>query len=101
MKGPKDPVDHARTTRPHAGESMKDNKIMPGLVVIGVALVCFVVPRGIRHRPPRRRPDVVTSGRAGFIIGAGWLLVEHLRVRRIEERWYAEHPDAHRQRPSS
>ena len=38
---------------------------------------------------------------AGFIIGAGWLLVEHLRVRRIEERWYAEHPDAHRQRPSS
>ncbi|HYP94653.1 MAG TPA: LapA family protein, partial [Mycobacterium sp.] len=24
MKGPKDPVDHARTTRPHAGESMKD-----------------------------------------------------------------------------
>ncbi|HJT90382.1 MAG TPA: UsfY protein, partial [Mycobacterium sp.] len=27
--------------------------------------------------------------------------VEHLRVRRIEERWYAEHPDAERQRPSS
>ena len=42
MKGPKDPVDHARTTRPHAGESMKDNRIMPGLVVIGVALVLFV-----------------------------------------------------------
>jgi len=38
---------------------------------------------------------------AGFIVGAGWLLVEHLRVRRIEERWYAEHPDANRQRPSS
>jgi hypothetical protein len=36
MKGPKAPVDHSRTTRPHAGESMKDNKIMPGLVVIGV-----------------------------------------------------------------
>ena len=42
MKGPKDPVDHARTTRPHAGESMKDNKIMPGLVVIGLSLVSFV-----------------------------------------------------------
>ena len=42
MKGPKDPVDHSRTTRPHAGESMKDNKIMPGLIVIGVALVLFV-----------------------------------------------------------
>ena len=42
MKGPKDPVDHSRTTRPHAGESMKDNKIMPGLIVIGVTLVLFV-----------------------------------------------------------
>ena len=42
MKGPKDPIDHVRTTRPHAGESMKDNKIMPGLVVIGVTLVLFV-----------------------------------------------------------
>ena len=42
MKGPKDPVDHARTTRPHAGESMKDNKIMPGLILIGVALVLFI-----------------------------------------------------------
>jgi hypothetical protein len=38
---------------------------------------------------------------AGFIMGAGWLLIEHMRVRRIEERWYAEHPDADRQRPSS
>ena len=35
MKGPKDPVDHARTTRPHAGESMKDNKILPALIAIG------------------------------------------------------------------
>ena len=42
MKGPKDRVDHSRTTRPHAGESMKDNKIMPALIVIGVALVLYV-----------------------------------------------------------
>jgi len=42
MKSPKDPVDHARTTRPHAGESMKDNQIMPAIIVIGVALVLFV-----------------------------------------------------------
>ncbi len=42
MKGPNDPVDHVRTTRPHAGESMKDNKIMPALIVIGLALVSFV-----------------------------------------------------------
>ena len=42
MKGPKDRVDHSRTTRPHAGESMKDNKIMPALIVIGVGLVLYV-----------------------------------------------------------
>jgi hypothetical protein len=38
---------------------------------------------------------------AGFAIGLLWLFVEHRRVRNIEERWYAEHPYAHRQRPSS
>ncbi|WP_101948597.1 protein UsfY [Mycobacterium sp. 3519A] len=102
MKGPKDPVDHARTTRPHAGESMKDNKIMPGLIVIGVALVLFVSALAA-HASAHHNVGIslgITS-LVLFLIGGGWLLVEHLRVRRIEERWYAEHPDAHRQRPSS
>ena len=102
MKGPKDPVDHARTTRPHAGESMKDNKIMPALIVIGLALVSFVAclaAFATRHH------DVglvlASLSAAGFVIGAAWLAIEHRRVRRIEERWYAEHPDAERQWPSS
>lgn len=102
MKGPKDPVDHARTTRPHAGESMKDNKIMPGLIVIGLALVSFV---GSLAAFATGHHDVgltfVCLAGAGFVVGGGWLLVEHLRVRKIEERWYADHPDAQRQRPSS
>ena len=51
MKGPKDPVDHSRTTRPHAGESMKDNKIMPGLVVIGVALFIWGLGMPIKTFP--------------------------------------------------
>ena len=42
MKSPKDPVDHVRTTRPHAGESMTDTKNMPALIVIGLALASFV-----------------------------------------------------------
>jgi hypothetical protein len=102
MKGPKDPVDHARTTRPHAGESMKDNKIMPGLIVIGLALVSFV---GCLAAFATRHHEVglmlASIAGAGFVIGSAWLLVEHLRVRRIEERWYAEHPDTQRQRPTS
>ena len=102
MKGPKDPVDHARTTRPHAGESMTDNKIMPGLVVLGVSLVLFVsclAAFATSHQDVGL--TLVALAGAGFIVGAGWLLVEHQRVRRVEERWYAEHPDAARQKPSS
>jgi hypothetical protein len=102
MKGPKDPIDHARTTRPHAGESMTDNKIMPGLILIGLALVSFV---GCLAAFATSHHDVGTLmaslAGAGFLVGGAWLLVEHLRVRRIEERWYVEHPDAQRQRPSS
>jgi archaellum biogenesis protein FlaJ (TadC family) len=102
MKGPKDPVDHARTTRPHAGESMKDNKIMPGLIVIGIALVLFVSCLAA-FATSHHSSGLALAGLsvAGFIIGGVWLLVEHLRVRRIEERWYEEHPDTDRQRPSS
>jgi hypothetical protein len=81
---------------------MTDNKIMPGLIVIGVALVLFV---SCLTAFATGHPDVgftlATLAGAGFIVGPGWCLIEHLRVRRIEERWYAEHPDAHRQRPSS
>ncbi|WP_123025526.1 protein UsfY [Mycolicibacterium stellerae] len=102
MKSPKDPVDHSRTTRPHAGESMTDTKNMPGLIVIGVALVCFV---GALAAFATSHHDTglafASMAAAGLVIGMLWLVVEHRRVRGIEERWYAEHPDVHRQRPSS
>ena len=102
MKGPKDPVDHSRTTRPHAGESMKDNKIMPGLIVIGLALVSFVSCLAA-FATSHRDVGLTLAGLAvaGFVVGAVWLAIKHIRVRRIEDRWYAEHPNAHRQRPSS
>lgn len=102
MKSPKDPVDHARTTRPHAGESMKDTKNLPGLILIGLALVLFVSALAAHGASHHSVGIGLGCGSAAlFIIGGGWLLVEHLRVRKIEDRWYAEHPDAQRQRPSS
>ncbi len=102
-KTPKDPpVDHARTTRPHAGESMKDTKNMPGLILIGLALVLFVSALAAHGAGHHTVGIGLGSGSAVLlVIGGGWLLAEHLRVRKIEERWYAEHPDAERQRPSS
>ena len=102
MKSPKDPIDHARTTRPHAGESMTDTKEMPALIVIGLSLVSFV---GSLAAFATGHHDTglafVCIAAAGFAIGMLWLAVEHRRIRGIEERWYAEHPEAHRQRPSS
>ncbi|WP_304112128.1 protein UsfY [Mycolicibacterium bacteremicum] len=102
MKGPRDPVDHTRTTRTHAGESMKDNIIMPALIVIGVSLVLFV---GCLAAFATRHHDVgltlAALSAAGFVVGALWMAVEHHRVRRLEERWYAAHPEVVRQRPAS
>ena len=39
----RDPVDHARTTRKHAGQNLKNTAAMPGLVAIGMAVVALVV----------------------------------------------------------
>lgn len=101
MKSPKDPVDHARTTRPHAGETMKDTKNLPALILLGVALVSFV---GGLAAFASGHPDVgtifVSIAAVVLVISLGWFLIAHLRVRKIEERWHAEHPDAERQRPT-
>jgi hypothetical protein len=32
------------------------------------------------------------------VVGLAWLAVEHRRIRRIADRWYAEHPEVKRQR---
>ncbi|MGA9374889.1 MAG: LapA family protein, partial [Mycobacterium sp.] len=70
--------------------------------VIGVALALFV---GCLAAIATKHHDVGlmlgSLSAAGFVIGALWLAFEHLRVRRIEDRWYAEHPEATRQRPAS
>ena len=35
------------------------------------------------------------------VVGLVWLAFEHRRIRRIADRWYAEHPEVQRQRPAS
>ncbi|MGV0741538.1 protein UsfY [Mycolicibacterium sp. XJ870] len=102
MKGPDDPVDHARTTRPHAGETMKDNRNMPALAMIGIGLVLFV---SCLAAFATGHPDVglilAILAAVGILGGGLWLAIAHQRVRRIEQRWYADHPDVSRQEPSS
>jgi hypothetical protein len=101
MKSPDDPVDHARTTRPHAGETMKDTKNLPALILLGVALVSFVAALAA-HATSNHTVGVVLGCISAVVlaVAGAWLMIEHRRVKGIEERWYAEHPDVERQRPS-
>lgn len=102
MRSPEDPVDHVRTTRPHAGESMKDTKNLPALVLLGLALVAFVAclaAFATAHQDVGLTLAVVAA--VVFVVSVSWFALEHRRVRRIEERWYAEHPEVARQKPTS
>ncbi|MCV7197668.1 protein UsfY [Mycobacterium angelicum] len=98
----RDPVDHLRTTRPLAGESLIDVLHWPGylLMVAGViggvgSLAAF----GSGHYNQGMTAGVVALALA--VIGLAWLTVEHRRIRRIADRWYAEHPEVSRQRLAS
>lgn len=95
MKGAyHDPTDHSRTTQPHAGESMIDTLWFPGLILIGVGVVglaAIVAAAAYGHQDKVLALALVT----GAVVTAGGLLIalERRRVKRIEKRWFAEHPD--------
>ncbi len=94
MKGAHhDPVDHARTTQPHAGESFIDTLWLPGLILIGlgiIAIASFVAATAYNHD----EWQLVLGLVAGALVTAGAVLIalEHHRVKRVEQRWLAEHP---------
>ncbi|BBX16726.1 UsfY protein [Mycolicibacterium duvalii] len=95
MKGAhRDPVDHVRTTLQHAGESFIDTLWWPGLILIGVgtALIAGTVAATAYGN---RDLSLVLGLIAGALVTAGALLValEHQRVKRVEQRWRAEHRD--------
>jgi uncharacterized membrane protein YhhN len=92
-----DPVDHLRTTRQLAGESMIDVVHWPGylLMVAGLVGVCgSLAAFGTGHQH-----EGMTAGVTAVIVmvlGLVWLAVEHRRIRRIADRWYDEHPEVRR-----
>jgi hypothetical protein len=95
MKGAHlDPVDHARTTQPHAGESFIDTLWLPGLILIAIGTVliaCTVAAEAYGNSAAALVLGLV----AGALVTAGGLLVavEHLRVKRVEQRWLRDHED--------
>ena len=100
----RDPVDHLRTTRPLAGESLIDVLHWPGYLLIvagvigGVGISCGFRTPDIIHRGHGRLASWRLSSR--WSDWRGWP-VEHRRIRRIADRWYVEHPEVRRQRLAS
>lgn len=97
MKGAhRDPVDHARTTQPHAGESFIDTLWLPGLglIMLGTATIAGFLAATAYDRPDWQLP---LGFIAGALVTAGAILiaVEHRRVKRVEERWLADHRMPH------
>jgi hypothetical protein len=95
MKGAhRDPVDHARTTQPHAGESFIDTLWLPGL---GLIMLGTVTIAGFIAATAYGKSEVQLA--LGFIAGAlvtaGAILIalEHHRVKKVERRYLDEHPD--------
>lgn len=90
-----DPIDHSRTTRPRAGETMKNTAKMPGLVLIGLAVAAFVM--GLYSFADDSMAvgiGCVVIAAAAFTGGSAWLVWQTRRVNAVEDRWFDEHPDA-------
>ncbi|MBX7432625.1 LapA family protein [Mycobacterium sp. Y57] len=95
MKGAHhDPVDHARTTQPHAGESFIDTLWLPGLILIGIGTV-LIAATVAATAYGSRDASLILGLVAGALVTAGALLVtlEHQRVKRVERQWLADHPE--------
>jgi hypothetical protein len=95
MKGAyHDPVDHARTTQPHAGESFIDTLWLPGLILIGIGTV-LIAGTVAASAYGNSQASLILGLIAGALVTAGALVItlEHRRVKRVERRWLAEHPE--------
>jgi membrane associated rhomboid family serine protease len=97
-----DPVDHARTTRKHAGESMKYGANGFGLILIAIgvaAVVVCITAFALGNGGAGGVAAVVAV--IALVAGGAWLGLMHRRVRMLEDRYEAEHPDAKSEPPTS
>ena len=97
MKGAyRDPIDHARTTQPHAGESFIDTLWLPGLLLIAIGTV-LIAGTVAATAYGNEGVSLVLGLIAGALVTAGALLItlEHHRVKRVEARWLLDYPDQH------
>lgn len=97
-----DPVDHARTYRQHAGETMKAGKNAPGPIAIGLGVLALVI--GLFSFANSSTPaGVIGVVLAVLLIGGGlgWLAWTHRKVAEQQKDWVRDHPDADYEPPTS
>jgi protein-S-isoprenylcysteine O-methyltransferase Ste14 len=83
-----DPIDHQRTTRPLAGETMKNTAKAPGLAFVAVAVVAFVVCLAgfaVRQVNVGIGAAIVALLAAGAALAC--LSMERRRVRQVQRDW--------------
>ena len=98
----RDPVDHARTTRPHAGRAVINVAGWPGysLIIVGIlAMFGSVDAFGTGHDP--QGVEIGAASAVAAVLGIIWLAIEHRRIGRVTHHWHVAHPDVRRQPPSS
>ncbi|CDO85712.1 hypothetical protein AWC29_11115 [Mycobacterium triplex] len=96
------PVDHARTTRQHAGETLKNTANIPGLIAVVVGVVALGVGVYELAAGDVRIGLVAAILAAGSgVAGLGWLNFAHRRVRQAELQLVAMGSKAPAPPPSS
>lgn len=94
-----DPTDHFRTTQPHAGMTMKDNLLWPGLILLAIGVSGMISTAAVAaygHYEWLATTGLVAG--LGTIAGALWCVVERRRVARIDEQVYRLRRRPRRQR---
>ncbi len=96
-----DPVDHERTTRSHAGESMTNVRSWPGhLLIFASVIATFRCLTALATGHSDRAMVVGAIAVLMLASGLAWVMLEYGRVRRVEDRWHLAHPHVPRQRPT-
>ena len=97
-----DPIDHSRTTRQHAGETMKNGANAPGLILVALSIITLFMSLAA-FATGRNTPGLVGVGIAVVLgaAGATWLFLAHRRIRQHELRLADSRPHVEAPPPTS
>jgi protein-S-isoprenylcysteine O-methyltransferase Ste14 len=97
-----DPIDHSRTTRQHAGETMKNGANAPGLVLAALGIVSMVYGlAAFAIGSPTAGTVAIAIAVVLSFAGGVWVFTAHRRVRSHEVRRATTQPDAEAPPPTS